>query len=167
MSNVLPNSSQKAVWHEYRARFVLVGSIVASLVALVALVPSYLALRVDEGSLVPATSTPSAAQDGIAMAHLKVLVTTLSPLAASSSPVDAMTAALANKPAGIVITHLTYTAGSPASLVLSGTASDTQTLNAYQMALRANSRFTAASVPIDQLAGAGNGQFTLTVSGTY
>ncbi len=172
MSNILPVEAKQSVWNMYRARFIIAGSlfvIVAAVLAILALLPSYLVLATsaDGSSQASALANASVQADGAAIAQGKSLLATLSPLvSATTTPTDAIAAALALRPAGISVNHLTYTAGRPGTLVIVGTGSPAG-ISAYNQALTVDPLFTNVSVPIGDLVGAQGGQFSITASGNF
>ncbi len=156
----------------YRTRFFLAGALImlaiASLSAL-ALSPSYLVLQTADGAFVSksAAGISGAQQDRDAIIRTQALLKTLSPLISTTTPTDIIAKAIAARPLGIIIEHVTYSAGHPSSLLLSGTADTTDKLNTYQNILRADSAFTGVSVPVGDLAGTGDGQFSITLTGNF
>jgi len=157
----------------YRVRFVLAGSavaLVAALVASVALSPSYLILQVSSGNA-PSQSksdAPSVALDRAAILETQSLLTALSPIeSATSSQTQMIAEALALRPAGISINHITLTSGKPGTMILAGSAKNIAAINDYRKALGNDSNFTSVSVPVGDLAGTQNGQFSITLTGTF
>jgi hypothetical protein len=174
MSNVLPAEKRKAVWRLYRSHFIIVGSTIALLCALaafVALLPSYLVLRIDETNPAALQQTGQAAagtkEDRAAVAYAQAFIATLSPVLSTSTPTDAVQAALAARPRDVAVDHITLTSGPPGTLIISGKASRAEEISVYQNALRGTGRFSSVSVPVSDLAGTDNGQFTATLSGSF
>src|SRR3989344_931474 len=125
MANLLPIDSQKKVWHMYRARFFMVGSLVLSAVAglaLLTLIPAYLALAVVAPSTdVEHTLEGERIEDPTAIARAQALVTAIGPLlVATSSPTEVLSTAIGAKPSGGLICRGSYRGG---QLGLSGRAS--------------------------------------------
>ncbi len=173
MSNVLPEEAKEAVWRMYRARFLIAGSLVMLAVALLAalsLFPSYVILQTEQGGVAAeaGSGTATAQADRIAVAHAQGLLTTLTPiLSATTTPTAAIADALAARPIGISIDHITMTTGATGSMIVSGTAATIEAINRYQNALRADKRFTGISVPVGELAGTAGGHFSITLSGKF
>lgn len=173
MSNVLPPEAKRATWRMYRARFLIAGSFAALAIAgfsALALVPSYLVLRVGRESAVAQNSSEMTGiqEDRSAIAHAHALIRALSPLLSSTTTPSASIAKVVTlRPAGIVVNHIALTTGHPGALVVSGVADTAEAISRYQNALRADSSFTSASVPVGDLAGTGNGQFSITLSGNF
>lgn len=152
----------------YRARFIIVFSILLAILALLAgllIVPSYLALRI---AAPPQQSTPVAGTggttgDAVAIARTQAIVNALTPLlAATTSPSSAIAAALSGRPKGVVIGHITYSADT-GLLTLSGVA-PRDAVNEYRDVLTADMRFSSVSVPVSALVGAEDGRFSVTLT---
>jgi len=171
MTNLLPPKSLSDAWSMYRARFLIAGSLVVLVfagVALLALVPSFLALRISAAPApAQATSTPGSPQDAADILRAQALVRAVAPLAAAATSSDAVIAeALSLRPAGIRVTHIAFAIGTPGQMTISGTGSR-DGISAYRDALGKDPYFTAVSVPVGALVGADNGQFSITISGTF
>jgi hypothetical protein len=174
MANVIPEKMRRDVEHFERARFILTGSVVALVcagVAFLLLIPSYLAIMLDTRSAAPAFTVVSPAQkasDAAAIAHTNVLLTVLAPtVAASSTPTDTIQEALSLRPSGVRIDQIIYSAGTPSTLMLTGSADTNSEINAYQTALSADRRFASVSIPVGALVGTDGGRFSITLSGTF
>lgn len=139
----------------------------AALVAILAIMPAYISVRIARAS-VETASSPSdgpASADQEAAVRTQKLITSLAPVAnATTSPTGALAAALAEKPAGLSITSITY-ASDKSTLVLSGTASRREAVSALRDALEATGRFSSVAVPVAALVGAQEGRFTITLTG--
>jgi hypothetical protein len=173
MSNLLPQRARKKVWADYRARFVFAGSCVAFVSALLAgtaLLPSYLVLRVS-GEAPPAPSATAASttqEDRAAIQGAQALLTALSPLLkATTTPAQMISAALSERPPGVTVGHITLTSGKPGTMILAGSATDIGAINSYRKTLSADARFSSVSVPVGDLAGTQNGQFSITLTGEF
>jgi hypothetical protein len=169
MSNVLPPERKYEAWRMQRARLLIALSLVllcAAALSAFAMAPSYIAL-----SISPEVSAPFSSGDDTdrsAIAQSQILLKTLSPLfAATTTPTDAIEAALSQRPQGVLVTHITYTASTPGSLIIAGSAPSPEAINAYQEALQADPHFSSATVPVADLAGAENGNFSITLSGNF
>lgn len=168
MANVLPITAQKKLWRMYRAHFIvaLSGSlIVLALLTALLLVPSYLALRLAAPPVVASDKVQAPADRGadtIELARAQALLRALDPLLmATSSVVADISQALSERPAGVSIDHITYTADNR-QLTLSGTAAR-EKLNAYRDMLAGHERFSSVSVPVSALVGTGGGHFAITI----
>ena len=172
MSNVLPQESQRTIWRNYRARFILMGSLVTLSVAALsslALLPSYLALHSDQGSSFTSisTATSSGQGDREAITSAQSLLVTLSPhISATTTPTAAVQYALALRPKGATVNHIVYSSGDVGTIMLVGLASR-EVISAYRTALSGDPHFKSASVPIGDLAGAQDGGFSITLSGDF
>ena len=177
MANVLPRDALKGIRSSYRARFVLVGSLAAIVcggIALLALAPAYVVLRIEENAMsgnVPLVALPASAQDKsdrTDISRAQVLLARLSPVASSTATsLDALNAAIRARPNGVVLQSLTYTAGKQGAIVLSGKAPSGTAVNAYRIALSADARFKSISVPISDLTGTQDGHFSVTLTGAF
>jgi hypothetical protein len=171
MSNVLPQEVQRAVWSTYRARFIIAGSlvvIIAAALAALALLPSFLALRSVPVPSVNAAPTAPNASDRDQINRTQSLLAELTPLvSATTSPVDIVSRALALRPSGVTVDHITYTSGHPSVIMLVGSAAAPSEIDAFRAALAAEPRFTSVSVPVNDLVGAGGGRFSITISGNF
>jgi hypothetical protein len=170
MTNILPPSADKRLRSEYRARFLLVGSIVLIVCAaffLFAMAPAEIALFT--AIPVPVTSTQdsntNAPSDAGVIKHAKLLVGVLAPFTATTS-LDELSAVLSARAAGISIESISYNVTGK-TITINGTANSPNAVNAYHLALQSDPRFTNVSVPIGALLGEQNGGFTMTVSGTF
>jgi len=151
----------------YRARFVIVFSIVLATLALLAtllIVPSYFALRLASPPPVDIniTKRAGAPDDAVAIARAQAIVRALSPLLNStSSPSSSIALALATRPAGVVVQNISY-AGDTFELTLTGTAAR-GAVNAYRDSLTADTHFRSVSVPVSALVGTEGGRFSITL----
>jgi len=177
MANVLPIRAQKDTWRFYRARFLFVGSVAllaAALVALLALAPAYVVLRIEEHALsgnTPLVMLPASAQDRTDRTDItraQTLLVQLSPVASSTTTsLDALNAAMQARPSGVVLRSLSYTTGKESTIVITGEAPGGAAISAYRTALSADARFKTVSVPISDLAKTQRGTFTITLTGAF
>ncbi len=166
MSNLLPIESQRKMWAMYRARFLIVISLVMLVLALVgfaALVPGYLAITLSatqEGS----AQLQRDGADPVAMIRAQALVNNLAPvLSSTSSPTDMVLSVIEKKPRGIAIDRITYI---PGQITLGGTGSR-ETVTAYRTVLTSDPRFTSVAVPVAALVGSEGNRFSMTISGNF
>lgn len=144
-------------------------ALMCALVSAFALVPAYAVLYVTK-PIIPASagvSATSTQDDTAAIVQAKALLSTLTSIATSSSPAERIALVLNARPAGILVEHVALTHGTPGTLVLAGSANDSVALNRYQNTLRTVAGVTSVNVPINDLAGAGNGDFTITLTGDF
>lgn len=173
MANLLPKDFQKHLRRVERARLLLVVALVAlaaALIAFAALLPASIALyhtsRIESsaGSRIPTLSEG----DHAALQEIRGMVFALKLIAvATTTPSEALLHALSPKPPSVAIDHVTYAAGVPGTLTLSGTSPSPSAINAYRAALAADPHFSSASVPVSALIGANNGRFTMTITGNF
>ena len=168
MSNVLPHEAQKVVWGMYRARFVVAGSLVglaAAALSGLALLPTYLALQVGQRDSSPEISSRGSVDqaDREGIIHTQSLLAALSPLlAATTTPTETIALALSLRPANVTVDHVSYTSGSPSTIMIVGSAAR-EAINAYRQALQSDPHWKSVSVPVGDLAGAVGGQFSVTL----
>jgi len=172
MSNILPKEAKQEIWKMYRARFTVVGSLVALLTAglcALALLPSYLALHAAETEK-SSTSTPktiATEADRAAVASLQNTLEALSPLISTTTPTATVIQALSLRPAGITIDHITYSGGNPATIMLVGAAATRESINGYRQALSGDSHWKTITVPVGDLTGEPGARFSITLSGNF
>jgi Tfp pilus assembly protein PilN len=171
MANVIPPEEINVVRRKISARFILVASgaiAIGALIAILALMPAYLSVRVARASIDSAINQAAAGNlsaEQTAAVRTQGLITTLKPLAsATSSPSDALLRALALKPPGVSITSITYSGGK-SSVVLSGTSARREAVDEFRRALEASARFTTVSVPVSAIVGTQEGRFSITLGG--
>lgn len=171
MSNLLPIPSIREVTRIYKARFLFVASsflFVAGIVAGIILLPSYLIVEKYHMSLeeqIASLSAPAAdTADRDLISHIQERVGQLGPIvAATSTPGQMITDALALRPAGISVDHINYSIGKAATVLLSGSSKGGDIVGAYQRALAGSDSFAGVSVPVGALAGVDNGRFNITI----
>jgi len=155
----------------YRTRFIIAGALVllfAAVFSALALAPSYVVLSLQNETNPPAQSGTAASQDDrTAIAHTQALITALSPLIATTSASTLIAQALGARPAGVAIDHITATAGTPGTIILSGSAAQIDAISTYQSALLADKQFSNVSVPVGDLAGTADGTFSITLSANF
>lgn len=174
MSNVLPQSEKKAAQRRMRARFLFIGSCAlgaGACVAILSIMPAIISLKIARAALDAshrdeAQGNPS--EDQTAALRAQGLITALLPIAnASSSPTAALSIALAQRPAGLSITAITYTGGAKGTLALTGTANRREDVSAFRDGLEKTGRFSKVEVPVAAILGTQEGRFTITLSGTF
>lgn len=170
MANILPFETQKKIWGMYRARFVIAASLMSlalSALAALALAPSYLALQLAAPPIAETAASARAnmSNDVVAMARAQALVAAVGPLvAATSSPSQNILASLSGRPAGVVVTRITYTAHP--SLITLGASASRAAVNAYRDALMKDAHFTSVDIPVDSLIG-NSSSFTVSLKGNF
>lgn len=173
MSNLLSQHTQKKTWGAMRSRMALVAFSVLTAGVVCTMVAYVPGMVVYWGQTRAVSARFAQSGDRVNDADRKVLAQTQSSLAqfaalvSATSSVTAVQALLATRPDGIVITHLSYTAGKPAVISVSGRASSPDVVSAYRVALASNSMFSTVSVPIGSLIGSSEGNFTMTLSGNF
>lgn len=174
MVNVLPDGARKNVWRFYRARLVFAAAATlctSGLFALLALLPAYAALRAESSFFDTKSSAAAGVQKGKdaerdQILRTRILLEQLSPVASSTAPVlDALLSALDTRPAGVTVDRMNYVRG--AEVIIGGSARSREGVQAYVAALRLDPRWKNISVPIGDLAGTGDGRFSITLTGTF
>src|ERR1043166_7174449 len=172
MSNLLPDAAQQVIRREYRARFILAGAalaIGAALFTILALSPSYGALFITQPRVrAQATQLQQSKSDSADIARAQILMTQFSPVAsASSSVTTAIRQAISDRPTGVRIDNISYTAGVSDTIALGGIAESREMIDKYRATLLADPYFTSVKLPVGDLIGALGGRFTITVAGHF
>ncbi|MEK7509925.1 MAG: hypothetical protein AAB605_04435 [Patescibacteria group bacterium] len=170
MSNVLPLKYRSIEVGRLWTRFLFVGACVltgGAIVALLALLPALISVRVARTNIHSSDSARIASEDQSAAKRAQALLSVLNPIAsATSSPTDALVVALAPRPADISIETITYTSDR-SSLVLSGVSERREAVSEYRDALEEIGRFSSVAVPVSALVGTQEGKFTITLTGRF
>ena len=178
MSNILPEETIKIVWKRFYVRLILVGGTAAIFVAVLAglaLLPSYIALRTENSSMeqlqTPASLlklNPQIQWEIDDIKHSQNLVALVSPyISASSSPSETLGIVLRDKPQGLIIGKIGIVTGEKGTMTLVGQASTREIINQYREALSKEAVFTNVSVPVGVLIGSEDGRFTMTLTGDF
>lgn len=171
MANVIPRDGLSKIQKRNTARFLLVGSgmfATAAIVAILAILPAYVSIQIARASVDSAAQESSAGmgEEQAAAVRTQALITNLTPIAnATTSPTDALSVALAQKPTGISITTISFVGGSKSNILLTGTAARREAVTTFRDALQATGRFSSVAVPVAALVGTQEGRFTVTLSG--
>ena len=173
MANILPPERLRLLKKTQRVRLLFALGTVASIagiIALVALLPSYLAVQLGPhapevgGNIKTASST-------LAVSEAQNLVTVLQPLMSTtttSTSVEAVQAAVSLKPPGVIIDRIEYSRGAiSGAIVLGGEAKSASDIDAYRTRLSKDTHFTQVNVPVSALAGTSNGRFAITLTGRF
>lgn len=174
MTNVLPPQSQKVLWQSYIARITIVASVAAIILAgivALAIAPAKITLIISDRAMSygppPTTEQIATQEDRDAITNTQTLLSQATPyMATSTSIVDAISVALALRPKGVMVDHITYTTGKTNTIVLSGTAHRDQ-INAYKAAVTADRHFSTVHVPVETLVGSQERTFTMTLTGDF
>ena len=173
MANILPPERLKLLRRTQRSRLLFAFGTVASIagvIALVALLPSYLAIQL--GPHAPSVEKNiKTASSTLAISEAQNLVTVLRPLMATtttSTSVEAMQAAIQLKPESVVIDRIEYSRGVVlGTIVLGGEAKSASDIDAYRTRLSKDNHFMQVNVPVSVLAGTSNGRFAITLNGSF
>ena len=172
MTNLLPPEELQNVRNFYRARFLTVGSFVATacaLIALIALVPSFLIVWIDSSSqrVVPVVSANREldqteyrkTQDRIKQLALVVHAT--------SSSMQIVMRAVNARPKGISIDRISYSTGKGGAplVILAGVSARREAINAYYDTLKSDGTFKNVVIPVEDLVGTNGSRFTVTLTG--
>lgn len=174
MANLLPKEALRSVRKLHKARFVFVGSLVAStcgVFALLTLIPTYILVSIEH----PMTSTTSdgeialpASTDRDDLVRAQIMAKELQPFASSTaSALPILAAILDVRPAGTIITSIRFARGNPHSIIINGEAPSRDEINEYRAILTRDARYENVSVPIGVLAGSEDGRFSITITGSF
>jgi hypothetical protein len=178
MSNLIPETLHKKIRSEYRARFILAGSLMAAgtaFFAALALSPGFGVLFITRPPAAAQTSLAEAGkQEGLDITLARALITQLEPVAAASSSVSsAIISALEKRPSGVRVDSIDYlaTASGPTmsvhTITMEGMAEARDQIDKYRAALQADPRFTSVRLPVDDLLGKKGSRFTITLTGNF
>ncbi len=174
MANVLPPQLKKIRAQEFNARLIRIaalGLIAAALATMLALVPSYLIVRMQMSSAfsTQATSTAGAALRSD-LARSEILTIQFAALAAATSTPQLLQRIFALRPSGMSIDSIDYVRGqksAPGSIVLNGIGGSRDAINTFRLALGKDPTFTNVVVPVGALVGSGDGSFSVTLNGIF
>lgn len=140
--------------------------IVLALLALVALVPSYLYLVHNRPILDPAAkaSADVRAAERTEAFKIQAQIGVLQSMAASTSVMDIVLQAIDGKPTGIVIDHISFKSDAGQNtIVLAGSGLSRENINAFRKELEGKGIYRSVSVPVGDLIGSSGNQFTVTL----
>ena len=182
MANLLPPEVQRSIFNRMLARVVLVTSVLLSLVggmAIAAVLPAYLTLTTEQSSLAyeiaslntTGTSADIAGRASVSATNKRIRATQAI-FADPQKLTDAIGLIEAAKPKGMTIEHIGYDPGDNASsteraLSISGIITDPSTEDTFLSALRSDSLFTRAEIPISALANSDKNAFTIVMHGNF
>jgi hypothetical protein len=138
-----------------------------AIIAILSIMPAYISVRIARAAVeADARENGGAASaDQEAAVRTQGLMTHLTPIAnATTSPVSALAIALAEKPAGLSITSITYSSDK-STITLTGTATRREAVSTLRDTLDATKRFASVTVPVAALVGTQEGRFTITLTG--
>lgn len=173
MTNLLPTDKQNDVRLFYSLRIRILTASVAIIVAmlsLIALLPIFLILRVNPSNKQVDVTAQNAKNDTAVISHSQELLATLSPLVSASSSVSEtlnVALALRQKHEAISIDRISYQSGVRDTIVLSGATTESRHLDEYRRVLLLDPHFIEVSVPVGALVGARNGNFSMTLLGSF
>ena len=155
------------------ANFITVGSlalIVTAVFSLITLTPSYIIIKMQEAQVSSVTPGQSAeillAKKDLSQAQS--VVSQLSTFATSTTLLDTLAAILGDRPRGVRIENIEYSRSPKGSIFsLEGTSASREGINSFQLSLKADKHFQSVSVPVSALAGAGDGRFTVAITGAF
>lgn len=168
MANLLPPAFARTALRDTSVRFAAVAAAAIAglgVFSIVTLMPTYVLVAGDT----PATSTSptTKAQDEAVLARAQALVELLAPRVAAGGGLSIVMTALSLRPAGVHITSISYAAGANGTdtATLAGTADRREAIEAYRSALQSSGAFTNVSIPVADLVGTTQGEFTVTLTG--
>lgn len=177
MTNVLPTEALQAELGRFKNRLLLVGSLVffgIAILSALALLPSHVALQVENKDLsqqgiggsgtVPEANKEAAERSGIVRAQ--ALIDRIAPIVSgTSTPSEAISAALALRPPGVLVDHISYVSGADETIMIYGISTERESIHKYRETLSNSGHFKNTSVPVGALVGTEGGKFTITLSG--
>lgn len=155
MTNLLPPEEQHRIGLMYLSRFVIVGAIALMITAAIAAIlisPSSIIIWWSEVAILnhPLSITASSTLETKDLPRAKILLDVLSGTSLiASTPSSELLHILSYKPAGVVVTHMTYTNH---TVVLQGSAPH-PLVESYRAALSADPLYSNVTVPVDSLVG--------------
>lgn len=167
MSNVLPAEGRLNVKRMYTARLLVTASIAlfgCACIAFLALLPSYVTLHMGQQPMDAGTAAKIGDADRAEIQKAQNYLSALQQVASATTTASELVAKLlAQQPAGIHIDQISFEAGDPRVLSITGRADATEKIDAYRKALTALSIFKNVSVPVGDLVGAQDGRFSMTI----
>lgn len=175
MANVLPKEAIQSVWQGYRSRLILMGGLVllaTAALAFFALLPAYAVLKVEEGSQgklaavspQPDTNLQARTERNDVTRARDLLVRVAPIVSATSSPTEAISNALALRPAGVTVGKISFASGKEGTISITGESKSRDGINAYRAALSKDGHFKSVSVPVGALVGGEGSTFTITLT---
>jgi Tfp pilus assembly protein PilN len=141
------------------------------LVAIFALLPAFISSAMPLLGETRVEETSSQAQkdeNRKQISSTRTALATLVPyMADTSSSQVVISKVYALRPSGVEIETIRYTAGSPATLVVTGVSDAREPVNDYRTKLVSDGSFENVSVPVAALVGALDGRFTMTLTGSF
>jgi len=178
MTNALPKEALQAEQGRFRDRFLLVGALVflgTAAISALALLPSHVALHVenknleqqsinDSGTIPNPNSEKKSERSDVIRAQ--ALLENVEPfVSATSSPSEAISAALVLRPVGVRVDHISFESAEKGTIAIYGISQGREGISQYREALSNSGRFKSVSVPVGALVGMEGGKFTITLSG--
>lgn len=172
MSNLLPPRALSIVLSRTRARFIIIGALALTIccatVALFLLPAYFHAVYGDPGSTQDVDEKAAERENERRSVDAVRALLGVSPLGKKDVTLhEALRAALDALPQGISVSSITYRAGPPGELVLTGSAGNRAGVNAYREALDRIELYDTVSVPVSALVGALEGNFTISLVGKF
>lgn len=179
MSNITQQNTRTALAREQWLRVIATVLLIVGAVAAIgaaALLPAYLKTQATRSALalqieaaVEKTNKARAESEREALIRARERLRALGGIADQETTMtEAMRAALAARPDGLVVTALLYTHRSDGSqLRISGEMQQRSDLQAYVSALETDTLFSAARVPVSALAQAEEGRFDIVAEGQF
>ena len=175
MSNVLPLNERKRLVRNIHARYVLVLGIVLSggaVAAILALLPAYFLAYVPRVAYESASSsvrsdTTQLDGDRSEIARARDLMSAISGVTTVHDTSAAIDAVMTAKPPSISVTSLSFSAGDPVTITVTGMSLQRDAVQTYREALLRDERITKVDVPVAALIGALSSSFTMTVVGSF
>ena len=145
-----------------------IAAIMLGILAVLVLIPSYLALFSGSKQAPLSYTTNVGVQqrvDQSVISRAAAYTDTLYPIIAASSSMDAaISAVLVARPTVVHLDDISYTGG---LITVMGVAPDAPALENYRGALTRSTVFKTVAIPVNALVGANDGRFTISLSGDF
>ncbi len=173
MINLLPQEQQKVLQKEYHFRRAAVAMYFVNailLIAVILLIPSYVLVTYRAEATIPIqNSNEQAKRTALAteVANDNIILTALTPPAASIPPSSSIFLIMGDVPAGDSVTSIDYEPGSaaPFSITVGGIAASRESLLSFVEALRREPTIDSVNLPISNFASDADIHFSFIVTG--
>ncbi len=176
MSNLIPHSERNKIARKVTARIVIVvclALIVTGVLALLALTPAYVSVVIPRSELEKVAAgqrdrVASTTEDIATIARFKLLSQELKRMGEERAALtQALGAIEGTRPSGLALGNVFYRSGTPGTLVISGSVTKRDLVGTYRKALEQTNLFSNIAVPVASLVGTSEGDFTMTLTGTF
>ena len=169
MSNLLPRKDLQLRSHEYYGRVLCGVALITALTALAIFLlslPTVILVQSASSQMGMPTSTTTS-EVSAEVNRINSLVREVGDAVSDKKPSNTIRYVLSLRPPEVVIDDVTFIAGTPASLSLSGHTNRQDVLDVFRKKLIDEKKFESVSLPANALIGAEGGKFTLTLTGNF